>query len=104
MSLLKNRLLELRKGMPNRIKSDEEKEVDDLFPGMDELSRIEVANEYKLWRGIVDTDKDLSFDDFIKDLNGDCKLKRKPAVTDEFKAKALHSLRSCIQTPIIRKE
>ena len=98
MSLISNRLASFRSNEFKRQESIEEKEIKKLFPEIDEIDIICIATEYRMWKNIVISDKDLTFQDFIDDLNQKT-FERKPVVTDDLKQKALKSLMTKVIIP-----
>lgn len=74
--------------------STEETEINLLFPEMHTGDKIELVNAYRVWKLDIESDKELTFIDFIKDINGDVIQKRKPLVTVDVKEKLLLTLGS----------
>lgn len=91
MSLL-NTLIANLSSIYDRAITAEEQQVEAFFPDMDVTDRIQIANEFRCWKSIIDTEKELTFEDFVKDISGDKKLKRKPMITDELIEKAKNSV------------
>lgn len=96
MSLISTFLKELRQPDVEKQTSTEEKEINLLFPEMHTMDKIELINEYRMWKLTIESDKELSFIDFIKDIKGDVIQKRKPLITVDVKEKLLLTLGSTV--------
>lgn len=85
----------------NRMESIEEQEVGKYLPDLDIFARIAIANEFIGWKSIIDTENELTFEDFVNDVYGDKKLKRKQVITDELIVKAKKSIGTTVLKPEI---
>ena len=102
MSLLKTRIHSfLDQSDIEREKSQEELELEQHFGHLelDVVTKITIANDYMLWKQIIDTDQELTIFDFLHEVFGHKKFERKNPFTSEFMRKCLESTRNEIRLP-----
>lgn len=85
MAISESLLKEFRKSCDFDLQSKEEIEIRKLFPEMDLMDMTELSLCYGFWKRSIDTNRELFFQDFIKDVTGIKKLKRKVVSMSETK-------------------